>query len=97
MNDVQLTEGLLDAATLDALFADLAAHVELLDVFVKGGPVANASAAAPDLAAARAALDSGARGVQLRYRWDGAEWRDTILVVPAGFRVVRTRVDVAGA
>lgn len=93
MRDVELTEGVLDGPTLDALFADIAAHTELLDVYVKGGPERRASEGPADLVAARAALSGGARGVQLRYRWDGVEWRDTILVVPAGFRVVRTRVD----
>jgi hypothetical protein len=88
--DVELTEAVLDAATLDALFADLAAHADVLDVFVKGGPDRRAREGTADLTAARALLDGEARGVQIRYRWDGDEWRDTVMRAPGGFRVIRT-------
>jgi hypothetical protein len=87
-----LHEALLDAATLDALCADLTVHADLLDVIVKPG-LGRAEPQPVGLAPAIAALKSGTtRGVQLRYRWDGAEWRDTLLAMPGGVRLVRMRM-----
>ena len=91
--DVQ--QAVLDAATLDALFSDLAQCAEVLSVVLKTsrGPVAEASVS---LAAGRAALEEGtARGVQIRYRHEGTEWCDTLLRTPAGVRLVRVNSDDA--
>lgn len=89
----ELHGGELDHATLAALFDDLEVHADVLDVLVKGAPQGYAQDTPVSLRAAEAALRVGAvRGVQVRYRWDGAEWRDTLLRGPAGVRVVRMRM-----
>ena len=47
-------------------------------------------------AAARDRLKAGdVRGVQLRYRYAGREWTDTVLRVPGGYRLVRMEVPAA--
>lgn len=86
-----LDEGVLDDAGLDALLRDISACTQLIEVQVKGGRQERAAGA--DLVAARAALRSGARGMQVRYRHDGVEWWDTVMRAPAGWRVVRIRHD----
>lgn len=83
-----LTQALLDAPTLAALFADLAEHADVLDVITKGAPRRHAAAEVISLDAAREALNHGV-AVQVRYRWDGAEWLDTLMPSGAGARIVR--------
>lgn len=87
----RLQQGALDPATLDALFADLAQCTQIDEVQIKGAADGRAVRLA-GLDAARAALATGARGVQIRYRWDGSAWLDTILRTPAGVRLVRTAI-----
>jgi hypothetical protein len=36
-------------------------------------------------------LSGSARAIQLRYRFDGYEWTDTVMASMTGFRVVRCR------
>jgi hypothetical protein len=83
----------LDATALDQLFADLGTAAEVLSVQGKAGAGRHASPEPLTLETARDQLASGAlRGVQLRYRYDGSEWADTLLRVAGGFRLVRCRV-----
>lgn len=84
----RLTTADLDPATLDALFADLTGLTEIDEVLVKGD--ATSYAGQSGLAEARRALAAGARGIQIRYRWDGESWLDTLLRIPTGIRLVRT-------
>ncbi|HEY6556577.1 MAG TPA: hypothetical protein VI072_04860 [Polyangiaceae bacterium] len=85
--DVQ--DAVLDAATLDQLFFDLSQLAELLEVRLKGG-ASDYAEAAPGLESARAALDAKA-AVQIRYRYAGAEWIDTLMPTGAGVRLVRMK------
>lgn len=87
----RLTTADLDAATLAALFSDLSTLVEIDEVLIKGDALgyAGADAGATGLAEAQRALADGARGVQIRYRWAGAGWLDTLLRSPGGVRLVR--------
>ncbi len=89
----QLTEGLLDPATLEQLFADLDACTEVLEVLTKQGPQDRVTGTGrPSLAEAHdLLLGGGVRGVQIRYRYQEEEWLDTLLVRPAGTRLVRMR------
>lgn len=88
----------LDASTLDALFADLAAHAEIFEVRSKGGARAMAGAEALSLEQARALLAAGAvRGIQIRYRFEGEVWLDTLLAGPTAVRLVRARAPVPPA
>jgi hypothetical protein len=87
-----LVEGHIDAATLQQLFADLASSATVTGVREKGGPTEYSPGADPTPNAALARLLSGAaRTVQVRYRFAGDEWTDTIFRAPGGFRVVRCR------
>jgi hypothetical protein len=89
-----MVEGLIDAATLRQLFADLAAAATIISIREKGAPTGYASTAelAPDDALTRL-LNGSSRALQVRYHHDGYEWTDTILTTPAGHRVVRCRHD----
>lgn len=85
-----LQEGVLDAARLEAVVGDIAAHTQVLMVLVKGGAAQRSADQAWKLDEAVAALRSGTiRGIQIRYRWNEQEWWDTILSQGAGFRLVR--------
>ena len=80
----------LDAESLAALFSDLSTLVEIDEVLIKGEAAAYAGAAG--LVEAQRALAGGARGVQIRYRWAGDGWLDTLLNVPGRVRLVRSPV-----
>ncbi len=89
-----LNEAILDDATLSALVSDLHQHAEVLDVLVKGGATTRTDGKPVRLEDAVALLRAGSvRGVQVRYNWDGDEWRDTLFGTPAGVRIVRMRID----
>ena len=84
----------LDRDTLDRLFADLTADAEILSVRGKGAPGQYASTDPLTLTTARDRFDTGSlTGVQIRYRYDGREWTDTLLRVPGGYRLVRCQVS----
>lgn len=84
--------GVLDAPTLAALFNDLEAHANVLDVITKGGPVQQSPGTQIPLREAQALLAEGrVRGVQVRYVWEGEEWRDTLLATADGIRLVRMK------
>jgi len=85
-----LTTADLDPATLAALFADLEELTEIDEVLIKG--TASSHAGVAGLAQARLALDSGARAIQIRYRWAGKAWLDTLMQTPNGIRLVRSPV-----
>ncbi|MBX9579414.1 MAG: hypothetical protein K2X87_03825 [Gemmataceae bacterium] len=87
-----MVEGLIDPPTLNRLFADLESAAVVTGVREKGGPAEFAGVGElPPTAALERLLARTARAVQIRYRFDGHEWTDTVLAVPGGFRVVRCR------
>jgi hypothetical protein len=82
----------LDEATLDQLFRDLEHCAEIIEIIPKYSDRRMVSEPAISLTEARDLLASGqARGVQIRYRYEDAEWWDTLKVSPAGVRLVRIR------
>lgn len=85
-----LTTAELDAATLETLFSDIASLTAVDAVLVKGAATAYAGAAG--LEEARRLFDAGALGLQIRYRWQGEAWWDTLVRLDGGrTRLVRTR------
>ncbi len=75
----ELHQSTLDAETLDALFADLEACTEILAVLPKAGP-GHTQPENIALADGRDQLLSGQlRGLQIRYRYQGEEWWDTLI------------------
>lgn len=95
MSDTQLAElhqAELDEATVDQLFADIAALTRVIEVLPKYDSRSYAPDAPITLDEARELLRAGTlRGVQVRYRHDGAQWWDTLMRTPTGVRVVRIR------
>ncbi len=83
-------EALLDEPTTRQLFFDIEHAAELIDVVYKGPGARRADPvpATPSLADAHRALASG-HAVQLRYRFGGEEWWDTLIGTEAGVRLVR--------
>ncbi len=86
-----LTTADLNSEVLSALFRDLATLVEIDVVLIKGD--ATAYAGVTGLAEAQRALAAGARGIQIRYRWAGKGWLDTLISGPSGIRLVRSSVS----
>lgn len=89
--DLNMT--LLDAPQVDQLFRDIelcAQITEIIPKFAARGYVPDTAAVtlpqARELLAARAV-----RGLQLRYRYEGADWWDTLMLVGNQFRLVRIR------
>ena len=90
-----LQQAILDAATVDALFSDLASCTRLLAVVPRRAARTMTEEAPIDLAAARLGLRDGSlRGVQIRYRYESREWCDTLMPLPDGTaRLVRICTD----
>ena len=90
---VPLQEALLDAAMLGQLCFDLGQAAELvaiLDRGARGAAPTPRPATRDGLERVRAELVAGTlAAVQLRYRFAGEEWWDTVTRVPAGFRLLR--------
>lgn len=88
----------LDVAQVEQLLTDIETCTESLDILPKyAARGAVPEAASVTLAQARELLLTRAvRGLQLRYRYDGADWWDTVMVVGDQFRVVRIRHDFSG-
>ena len=86
---------IIEAPEAERILADIARHAELLSVTVKADAATHAAASGPTLEAARAFLAAGTlRGMQLRYRFGGEAWTDTLLRQGTGaFRLVRMRAD----
>jgi len=95
VNLPDLQQTVLDAATLDTLFADLAAHAQVLSVVPKLASNAMVAERVITLDNARAGLRDGTlRGVQVRYRFESREWCDTLIAAPGGgARLVRICTD----
>jgi hypothetical protein len=91
-----LQDALLDADTLEALFHDLAGLVEIEEILLKGEPRSHALERPVSLEEARAALKQGAvLGAQIRYRYQGSAWWDTLLRTPQGIRLVRIQPPIS--
>lgn len=85
-----LFEALLDKDALDTLMTDLASHAEVFEVLAKASPGARASKASLSLREAQEMLLAReVRAVQIHYRHEGTEWRDTLMSSPGGVRLVR--------
>lgn len=94
----ELHEQWLDGAMLETLFSDLAALGDGVEARLKGGAGIYAGPGEYDLATARGLWERGeARGLQIRYRWEGRAWLDTLFLTPEGVRLVRMGVDPRSA
>ena len=83
-------EAFIDPATLEQLFVDLKGAAEVLAVLAKGGGRDRAHGGALTLQEGRELLMSKkAKGLQIRYRYEGSEWWDTLMHTPGGIRIIR--------
>ncbi len=90
----EMREAHLDALQVTQLFSDLGACTQILAIQEKGGKQDHAKSNGTDLAAARhRILNREVLAVQIRYRYDNAEWIDTLLQTPAGIHAVRCRLQ----
>jgi hypothetical protein len=85
----------LDAAQVEQLLSDIEACAELVEILPKYAAQGHVpDRAGVTLAEARTLLASRAvRGLQLRYRYDDADWWDTLMLAGDRYRVVRIRHD----
>lgn len=80
----------LDRDTLSELVTDIGALGEGLEIIIKRGPGYVESHEGISLESAMELVTQGlAQGVQLRYRYRGVDWWDTLMQTPAGVRLVR--------
>jgi len=87
-----LQQTILDVATTDALFRDLATCAQIHAVIPKQARNAHTGPDSITLEQARTRLASGLLlGVQIRYGFDGHTWCDTLLRRPSGLTLVRIR------
>lgn len=89
-----LHQGLLDAATLHQLFHDIfhcATVLEVIPKYARRGFIDGSTI--PLSEAERLLIACEVRAVQVRYRFQDAEWWDTLIPTPQGTRIVRIRHD----
>ncbi len=87
-----LQQTVLDVATTDALFRDLAACTRIHAVIPKYAARGHTGTDTISLETARTRLAAGLLlGVQIRYAYDGHTWCDTLLRRPNGLTLVRIR------
>ena len=91
----ELHQGVLDSATLDQLVVDIETCTEVLEVIPKFGADSYVGEdEVIDLRKAISMLGEGQlRGVQIRYKYDGSQWWDTLMGTPQGVRLVRIQHD----
>jgi hypothetical protein len=94
-----LQQARFDAAELERLLRDIGACAQITEII----PKFSATAPVPDNPVLtlddgrRLLLDGGARAVQFRYRYQDADWWDTVMALPGGqFRLVRIQHHFTG-
>lgn len=87
----QSVEAVLTSSDLDDLFRDLAACAEVLHIAVRDGSHrANADPVPVDLVRGRLLLDQAqVHALQLRYRYNGWLWIDTLTKRQDGYHLLR--------
>lgn len=88
----ELSEGWLDPESLGQLVLDIEGLTQVLEVIVKGAPERFASDQRVALRQAFAMISTRTiQGMQVRYRWEGETYMDTLLWTPQGLKVVRMK------
>lgn len=93
-----LTSANLDDTGVAALLRDIELLADIIEIIPKLAPRAHApESPVLTLDDARAVLAArSVRGLQLRYRYDGATWWDTLMNTGTEWRLVRIRHDFDG-
>jgi hypothetical protein len=86
---------ILETAGMHQLLDDIEDCTEVMEILPKFAAQSHApDRSALTLSEAREMLANRAvRGLQIRYRYQGADWWDTIMVLGSQFRIVRIRHD----
>ncbi len=85
----ELHQAVLDTETLEAYFRDLATCAEVFAAIPKMGP-GHVAPRSVSLSEGQALLAAGQlRGLQVRYRYQGAEWWDILIVSAETVRLTR--------
>lgn len=85
----ELQDALLDLSVVEQLFRDIAACAEVLEVLPKFADRSYVTAKVTLAEAHDLLLSHQARAIQIRYRYDGKEWWDTLMNLNGQFRLVR--------
>jgi len=88
-----LQQTLLDPETAADLFRDLAVCTQVLSITPKHSASGHTSGSITLEQAEAGLSDASLRGAQVRYRYEGREWCDTLISTPGGLRVVRICTD----
>jgi len=92
----EMSEAVLSDDEVAALVRDLRACTEIMGITIKSGPGGADDQRQLSIdEAAQLLLERAVRGVQVRYRYDGAGWTDTLMPTADGIRLVRIRNDEA--
>ncbi len=89
----QLQQVEVDDALLDALVTDLTALTEILCVMPKAGAGRVVPKTMPLAEGAKMLRENNLRGLQIRYRYEGDEWWDTLMQTPSGMRLTRIKQE----
>lgn len=90
----QLQQVAVDDALLDALVADLSALTEILAVMPKAAAAGRVVPQNVSLGEGVQQLrDNNLRGLQIRYRYEGDEWWDTLMQTPNGIKLTRIKQE----
>ena len=89
----QLQQVEVDDALLDALVTDLTALTEILAVMPKASAGRIVPQNVPLAEGVQQLRDNTLRGLQVRYRYEGDEWWDTLMQTPNGIRLTRIKQE----
>lgn len=89
-----MSDAVLDDAALACLFRDIGELAQVDEIIIKHRPGHVNDAQQVTLKEAHDLIRSRqVKGVQIRYRHDGAHWWDTLMPIGEGVRLVRVRHD----
>jgi len=89
----QLQQVEVDDTLLDALVTDLTALTEILCVMPKAGAGRVVPKTMPLAEGVQMLRENNLRGLQVRYRYEGDEWWDTLMQTPNGLRLTRIKQE----
>jgi hypothetical protein len=93
----EMSDAVLGPEDLSDLFRDYRACAGGVEIQVKSGPGLVNAHPRPSLdEAEQLLLAKRVRGLQLRYRFDGGEWCDTLMQAASGVRLIRIRQQRSG-
>lgn len=85
-----MSDAVLDDAALACLFRDIGALTQVDEIIIKHRPGRLSNQQQVTLDEAHAMIrHRQVRGVQIRYRHNGEHWRDTLMPLAEGVRLVR--------